>query len=803
MPFNWKPLWNRLEIGISHGALLGGLLIFLTLIGIPSQDSEALAGGAVLLFSLLAIFLGWRTARRYDVNNLRDIVANLVVMGIVANLLFVPFMGIINNWHANDIDVVGLYFARMGTFSMHTLSGVPNEELFDNPPPNPVTGEYDEGVELRTNPMTLYFSEEYAVYSFFGFHIGGIYGLGLGILLMGLLGGGLQNGFTRVDWSQLNKRLAEQLHQSPRLEHNLQFLRHWGIMLLPLLFFTLFWISVPQNLSGGVFESLGIASDEPFQIVDFDDLFNLTSQSLIDGRIIQLGLSFALFIAGIISVRTARMQPSQLPYAVRFGFSALVILAIYALAIWRITLSQTYFIAPSISLFGWQSQEWSLALATLIAAGTLVFAALNHRDRTAYEFTFITTMIIGLVLIVPLFMNTYQGLITARVALMIMFGLGMNIVVGYAGLLDLGYVAFFAIGAYTFAFIAPENSVAKIDRLQLNHLGWMLIVGMIVAPLIIFGANWLWQQIRGDQPRLAESKESQITKMPPVWRNQPPPILAAAMVVAAIVTTFGVKAALESAGIFNVWEFSSFFVAIIISMLTAAFAGFLLGIPVLRLRGDYLAIVTLGFGEIISLYSKNWDDVTGGPSGALRIPQPVPENTPALTTTLVMVYLAFIGSGLVMLLSSRLRHSRLGRAWLAVRSDEDIAQAAGINLVNAKLLAFSIGASFAGLAGMLFASQQNAGVFPQDFTLERSIDVLSLVIIGGFGSIPGVVVGSIALIGLPELLRPVQDYRIMAFGLLLVLTMLFRPEGLMPLPPPSLEDEARKIASENRDEESA
>jgi branched-chain amino acid transport system permease protein len=128
-------------------------------------------------------------------------------------------------------------------------------------------------------------------------------------------------------------------------------------------------------------------------------------------------------------------------------------------------------------------------------------------------------------------------------------------------------------------------------------------------------------------------------------------------------------------------------------------------------------------------------------------------------------------------------------------SDEDIAQAMGINLVNVKLLAFSIGASFAGLSGMLFASWQR-NIFPENFTLTVSINVLSLVIIGGMGSIPGVVIGALVLIRLPELLRPIQEYRIMTFGLLLVLTMVALPRGLLPTPPPRLEEEARRLAEE-------
>ena len=220
----------------------------------------------------------------------------------------------------------------------------------------------------------------------------------------------------------------------------------------------------------------------------------------------------------------------------------------------------------------------------------------------------------------------------------------------------------------------------------------------------------------------------------------------------------------------------------------------MLGSTVLGLRGDYLAIVTLGLGEIASLYLKNAADITGGPSGALGLPQPVPAGTPQSMAYLSMFYLTLVGAGVIMLISTRFRGARLGRAWLAIRSDEDIAQAMGINLVNTKLLAFSIGAAFAGLSGILFASQQSAGIFPQSFGLEVSIIVLSIVIIGGTGSLPGIVVGTMMLIGLPEILRPVAGYRIMAFGLLLVIMMIIRPQGMMPAPPPELESQAKQKA---------
>ncbi|MBW2075054.1 MAG: ABC transporter ATP-binding protein [Deltaproteobacteria bacterium] len=210
----------------------------------------------------------------------------------------------------------------------------------------------------------------------------------------------------------------------------------------------------------------------------------------------------------------------------------------------------------------------------------------------------------------------------------------------------------------------------------------------------------------------------------------------------------------------------------------AAGAGALLGIPVLRMRGDYLAIVTLGFGEIIRIVLNNLDSVTNGPRGLLRIDPPMigdfTVNTPAR-----WYYLVLAGIILSAFITDRLNNSRIGRAWIAMREDQDAAAVMGINILKYKLLAFAIGASFAGIGGAIFAARQGA-IFPENFSLMVSINVLCLIIIGGMGSIPGVIIGAIVLIGLPEVLRGVQQYRMLAFGGLLVATMIFRPTGFIP-----------------------
>jgi branched-chain amino acid transport system permease protein len=238
---------------------------------------------------------------------------------------------------------------------------------------------------------------------------------------------------------------------------------------------------------------------------------------------------------------------------------------------------------------------------------------------------------------------------------------------------------------------------------------------------------------------------------------------------------------LTSTGEHGILHFS-FWTAVPIAMAVSLIGGVLLGIPVLRVRGDYLAIATMGFGEIIRLlvlsdFLRPW---LGGSQGILAIPKPSvfgvelggPED---------LFYLTLVLCALVVFVASRLRDSRLGRAWMAVREDEDVAEAMGINLVNVKLLAFGLGAAFGGLSGAIFAVMVGS-VFPHSFQLLISINVLSLIIVGGMGSLPGVVVGSLALVGLPELLREFADFRFLVYGAALVAMMQLRPEGLWPEP---------------------
>jgi branched-chain amino acid transport system permease protein len=344
---------------------------------------------------------------------------------------------------------------------------------------------------------------------------------------------------------------------------------------------------------------------------------------------------------------------------------------------------------PNVNLGGSDENILGLLLVFLFIGSSLF--ALRAANQ-GIEKIILAIMLVILVLVLPQLTDQFQNAVLGAVAIFVVMGLGLNVVVGYAGLLDLGYVAFFGIGAYTFGLLsAPESS--------------------IVLNLPAFGGVTFW-------------------------------------------------------------------IGLPIAILMGILAGVLLGVPVLRMRGDYLAIVTLGFGEIIRLLLLNLRDFTGGPGGVLDVPSPIlfgydfgnPKG---------ILYLGLLFSVVVTIMTTRLRDSRLGRAWIALREDEDVAQAMGINLIAIKLLAFGTGAAFAAAAGTLYASRQ-VNIFPDNFTLLVSIDVLSLIIIGGMGSVEGVILGSIALIGLPEILRSVNEYRIIAFGALLVIMMILRPEGLLP-----------------------
>ncbi|MFL9873110.1 ABC transporter permease subunit [Paraburkholderia megapolitana] len=358
------------------------------------------------------------------------------------------------------------------------------------------------------------------------------------------------------------------------------------------------------------------------------------------------------------------------------------------------------------------------------------------------------TLIVGvvtavLVLAAPMLIGVVGGNYWVRVLdfamLYVMLALGLNVVVGFAGLLDLGYIAFYAIGAYVAALLSSPHLTTQ--------FAWIAAVfpGGLHAP---------------------------------IWLIVP------------------------------------------VAMGLAALFGILLGAPTLRLRGDYLAIVTLGFGEIVRIFMNNLDrpvNITNGPQGITGI-DPIRvagfnlSQTHTLfgfqfTTVYMYYYLFVLCALLVIWVCTRLQHSRIGRAWAAIREDEVAAKAMGINTRNVKLLAFAMGASFGGLSGAMFAGFQGF-VSPESFTFWESVVVLACVVLGGMGHIPGVILGAVLLSVFPEFLRstmgPLQNWifghqivdteviRQLLYGLAMVLIMLYRSEGLWPSP--KHEDKIAKFA---------
>ncbi len=303
------------------------------------------------------------------------------------------------------------------------------------------------------------------------------------------------------------------------------------------------------------------------------------------------------------------------------------------------------------------------------------------RQREAVIFSL---CFLALMAVLPFSLNSYWILTLGYVGIYVFMGLGLNIVVGYAGLLDIGYVAFYAIGAYVYAILASSD----------------------------YGLHY------------------------------------------------------------------SFWFLLFVCMVAAAAARLLLGLPVLRLRGDYLAIVTLGFGAIVELLLRNLTTLTKGSHGIKGIYSPQLWGT-ILKQPVHFYYIILVLCVFAVIISMRLYDSRLGRAWIAIREDEDVAELSGINTTKYKLTAFVIGGMFAGIGGAIFAARQGY-ISPDDFTLMVSIHVLCLIIIGGLGSIPGVIIGAFILIGLPEALRAASQWRMMIFGGLLVAMMVFRPEGIWP-----------------------
>ncbi len=302
-------------------------------------------------------------------------------------------------------------------------------------------------------------------------------------------------------------------------------------------------------------------------------------------------------------------------------------------------------------------------------------------DRRFYMPGLMATIV--MVAAFPFVFSLYQTNVMITALIYVVVGLGLNIVVGLAGLLDLGYVAFYAVGAYSYALLNVHYGV-------------------------------------------------------------------------------------------------TFWMALPIGAALAFLFGILLGFPVLRLRGDYLAIVTLGFGEIIRLVLENWNEFSFGPSGIANIPKPGLFGLDlSLQQSTTFIYFLMIGLALMTIfVVRRLQDSRIGRAWIALREDEVACQAMGIDKTRTKLSAFALGATWAGMGGVVFAAKTTF-INPTSFTIWESIIILCVVVLGGMGSILGVIVGALILILLPEYLRAFSEFRMLIFGVILVMMMVFRPGGII------------------------
>lgn len=303
----------------------------------------------------------------------------------------------------------------------------------------------------------------------------------------------------------------------------------------------------------------------------------------------------------------------------------------------------------------------------------------DPRKRRTMRLTAMTLLVV-FAFVLPSFSGDYWLEVATMVMFYIILSLGLNIVVGFTGLLDLGYAAFFAVGAYTTGILTTDYHI-------------------------------------------------------------------------------------------------SYWISFVLAGLFAAVAGVIIGAPTLRLRSDYLAIVTLGFGEIVQTSANNLQ-FTGAATGIYGIPRPH-LGFYQFSGGMDIYYLMLVLALLVLFFVVRLENSRIGRALKYIREDEDVAEAMGINRVRLKLLAYTLGGTFAGFAGSLFAINLTA-IAPQSFSFMQSVMVLLAIVLGGLGRLPGVVLGAVLVIVLPELMRSFSSSRLLVFGILLVVMMIFRPQGLWP-----------------------
>jgi branched-chain amino acid transport system permease protein len=440
--------------------------------------------------------------------------------------------------------------------------------------------------------------------------------------------------------------------------------------------------------------------------LDLRSIFIALSPPLVDMLTFEFdslpeGLAVLIVGGALLSALGAllSMAPRVVQKPVIAGFAAVTFFGVFQELIQIMMQFGDFIGAIREAIYTWEglTLEGAIVIFVIAAAGSLLWTRFRARTAATVASTprqaraaLIAKIVIGVLLVVlfPVVAGSYIGQVLMLVGLYILMGMGLNLEVGLAGLLDLGFVAFFAVGAYTTALLTADS------------------------PHALAALNY--------------------------WEAMPFAVLASVMV------------------------------------------GVLFGIPVLGVRGDYLAVATMGLGEIVRVIvqSDAASPLLAGAQGILQIPKPWIGSL-ELGDPVELFFLTLACAAIAAYFAWRLESSRLGRAWMAVRDDEDVAQALGINLVKVKLLAYGLGAAFAGLAGSIFAVMLTS-IYPSSFQLLVSINVLALIIVGGMGSLPGVIVGSLALVGLPELLREFGEYRYLFYGVALIVMMRIRPEGLWP-----------------------
>ena len=455
-------------------------------------------------------------------------------------------------------------------------------------------------------------------------------------------------------------------------------------------------------------EAFGVAPIRSIFLNVTEDLveFLTFGQSPIVGALI---LTVLFAVAGLLGA-AYRVTPDPIRRPIRAAITTVLVMGflqrIVPIMLDQLDIERDWLYSKTIGGLTWLGAAVLAVLAAVISVlwaryRTQGRALLASGDPIAGVPPFLLLLILlglGALIAAPFVLGSVISQVLGSVLIYVLLGLGLNIVVGYAGLLDLGYVAFFATGAYLTALFTGANRVTSI--------------GDLIAPAFVLHLN--------------------------------------------------------------------FYLAVPLVIVVTALVGVLIGAPVLRLRGDYLAIVTLGFGEIARvLVQSSWlQDYTGGPQG-LRDVTDAAIGSVGFRDPQPFFYLVLVFCALAILVSHRLAGSRVVRAWNAMREDELAAEAMGVSTIKYKLLAFAMGAAVGCLSGTLFAVQIGS-IAPASFTIIVSITALAVVILGGMGSIPGVVVGTMLLIGLPGLLDEFEEYRLLIYGAALILIMVLRPQGLIP-----------------------